>query len=172
MFNETLESSFFFYVFQFMFDKVQSKRVVLVILFVLKHLSQSGTRIRYKNTANFQVKKNSVSGIRQGGEKECYNFVLKYCLLYNFSALKHSDTKDKINLGTSPKFFSCISLFTLGTAFQTEVAPQAESEKKESVLTDYQRVIYLAFLSEVCTLRKGSVSRWFPHTASNTGDTN
>lgn len=75
------------------------------------------------------------------------------------SALKHSDTKDKIRLGNSPRFFSCISLFTLATAFQTEVPLQAESGKKKSILTNYRRMIYLAFLSEVFTLRKGNMSR-------------
>lgn len=63
------------------------------------------------------------------GEKERSYFILKYSHLHSFSALKHSDTKDKINLGTFPKFFSCISLFTLGTASQTEVALQAERKK-------------------------------------------
>lgn len=129
MFNETLESSFFFYVFQFMFDKVQNKRVLLVILFSnVCHTLELGSGIKTQQI--FKLKKILYLGY-VGGEKECYNFVLKYSLLYNLSALKHSDTKDKINLGTSPKFFSCISLFTLGTAFQIEVALQAESEKKK-----------------------------------------
>lgn len=56
MFDETLESSLFFYVFQFMFYKVQNKSIPLVIWFVLKCLSHSGTGVRYKDTANFQVK--------------------------------------------------------------------------------------------------------------------
>jgi len=41
--------------FQFMFNKVQ-KKSILVIFFVIKYLSHSGTRIRYKNTANVQVR--------------------------------------------------------------------------------------------------------------------
>lgn len=64
MFNETLESSFFFYVFKFMFDKVQNKRVLLVIL------SHSATKIRYKNTVNFKVKNPICFWDMLGGEKK------------------------------------------------------------------------------------------------------
>lgn len=38
-----------------MFNKVQ-KKIILVIFFVIKYLSHSETRIRYKNTANVQVR--------------------------------------------------------------------------------------------------------------------
>lgn len=138
-------------------------------------LSHFTTRIGYKHPASCHVKipKHIYVCYMSRGEKRCFNLVFKYFLLYNFSALKHSGIKDKIRLGNSPRFFSCISLFTLGTAFQTEVALQAESgKKKKSILINYRRVVYLAFLSEVFTLRKGSVGRWFSHISSNTGETN
>lgn len=139
-------------------------------------LSHSTARIKYKHPANRHVKipKHIYVCYMSRGEK-CFNLVFKCFLLYDFSASKHSDTKDKIRLGNSPRFFSCISLFTLGIAFQTEVALQAESEKKKKnngILINYRRVIYLAFLSEIFTLRKGNVGRWFPHICSNTGETN
>lgn len=116
------------YVFEFVLDKIKKKSVLSVIL------SHSTTRIGYKQPANCRVKNPEHIYVcyMSRGEKQCYNLVFKCFLFYNFSALKHSDTKDKIRLGNSPRFFSCISLFTLATAFQTEVALQAESGEKKA----------------------------------------
>lgn len=91
------------------------------------HTLELGSGIKTQQI--FKLKKKIRFWDMSEGEKERNNFILKYSLLHSFSALKHSDTKDKINLGTFPKFFSCISLFTLGTASQTEVALQAEGKK-------------------------------------------
>jgi len=127
MFNETLERSFFFYVFKFMFDEAQNKRVSIPIL------SHSATRIRYKNAANFQVKYNNSFWDMSRGEKECYNFVLNYSLLYNFSALKHSDTKDKIKLVTLPNFFHAFPCLPRQQLFRQRLLCRQNQKKKKKV---------------------------------------
>lgn len=39
-------------------------------------------------------------------------------------------------------------------------------------MTDYQKVMYLAFLTEDCSVKSSSMSREFPHTASNNASIN
>lgn len=70
-----------------------------------------------------------VSGTVKTISQFCYEVFFSLKL----QCLKTCDAKDKISLGASSKFFSCISLFTLGTASQTEVALQAKSEKKAAL---------------------------------------
>lgn len=79
--------------------------------------------------------------------------------------------KIRSDLVTPPDFFHAFPYLPWEQLFRQRLLCR-QNWRGGSILMNYRRVIYLAFLSEVFTLRKGNVGRWFPRISSNTGETN
>lgn len=116
------------------------KRVLSVIL------SHSTTRIGYKHPVNCHVKnpKHNYVCYMSRAQKQCYNLIFKCFLLYNFSALKHSDTKIRSDLVTPPDFFHAFPYLPWEQLFrQRLLCRQNQEKKKKSILINFRRVMYL-----------------------------